>query len=126
MNDAMLLEISCKSPEDKFELLADALWDSRHTGLSTPVVEALLKLKKDDYKDLNKIQSRLSWTREYIFKKLDGIRPSDCYNLLYMVNISVPISESLIFTRFIEASRYTELAYPNVYKAVKLINKEDN
>lgn len=124
MNDTAALEILCKSPDLKFDILADALWDSRHTEPSTPVIEALLRLKKDEY-DLNKIHRKLSWTREYIFKKLDGIRPSDCYKLLFVASMSVPLRESLIFSHFIEAPKYTELAYPNLYKAIMLINKED-
>jgi len=93
--------------------------------LSTPVIEALLKLKKADYKDLDKIHRRLSWTRQYIFKKLDGLCPSACYNLLFVVSMSVPLGESLILSQLIEAPRFSEITYPNLYKAVKLINKEE-
>ena len=126
MDDNTTLEILCKSGDLKFDTLSDALWASRNTEPPTPVIEALLRLKKADYKDLNKIQSKLSWTRKYIFRKLDGLSPTACYNLLFVASMSVPISESLIFTRFMETHRFTEITYPNLYKAVKLINKEEN
>ena len=126
MHDNTTLEILCKSPDLKFDILSDALWASRNNEPPTPVIEALLRLKKSDYKDLNKIQRKLSWTRKYIFRKLDGLCPTACYNLLFVANTSVPISESLIFTQFIEARRFSEITYPNLYKAIKLINKEEN
>ena len=126
MHDNTTLEILCKSPDLKFDILSDALWASRNNEPPTPVIEALLRLKKSDYKDLNKIQRKLSWTRKYIFRKLDGLCPTACYNLLFVVSMSVPISESLIFTHFIEARRFSEITYPNLYKAIKLINKEEN
>jgi hypothetical protein len=126
MDDITTLEILCKSPDLKFDILSDALWVSRNTEPPTPVIEALLRLKKADYKDLNKIQRKLSWTRKYIFRKLDGLCPTACYNLLFVASMSVPISESLIFTRFMETYRFSEITYPNLYKAVKLINKEEN
>ena len=126
MDDITALEISCKSPDLKFDILSDALWASRNNEPPTPVIEALLRLKKDDYKDLNEIQRKLSWTRKYIFRKLDGLCPTACYNLLFMASMSVPLSESLIFTQFIEAGKFSEITYPNLYKAVKLINKEEN
>ena len=125
MDDITALEVLCKSPDLKFDILHDALYASRKEP-STPVIEALIRLKKSDYEDSNAIHRRLSWTRQYIFKKLDGLCPSACYNLLFLANMFVPLGESLIFSRFIEAPRYTELAYPNLYKAVKLINKEEN
>lgn len=124
MSDITSLEILCKSPDLKFDILHDALWASRNEP-STPVIEALIRLKKADYKDLDKISSRLSWTRQYIFKKLNGLCPSACYNLLFVASMSVPLGESLIFSRFLETRRLSEITYPNLYKAVKLINKEE-
>lgn len=125
MDDIAALKVLCTSPDLKFDILHDALWASRNEP-PTPVIEAMIRLKKDDYTDLDKIRRRLSWTRQYIFKKLDGLCPSVCYNLLFVANMSVPLGESLIFSRFIEASRFSEITYPNLYKAVKLINKEEN
>lgn len=124
MDNITALEVLCTSPDLKFDILHDALWANRKEP-QTPVIEALLRLKKSDYEDSNAIHRRLSWAQEYIFKKLDGLCPSACYNLLFVANMSVPLGESLILSRFLETRRLSEITYPNLYKAVKLINKEE-
>lgn len=126
MNDKVL-EILCESPLIKLDTLYDALYAGRKEP-STLVIKSVLRLKKDDYKELNKSQrDKLGWMRDYIFKQLEGLHPSACYNLLFATyrSLEVDLSEYLIFVPFID-NRYAEVAYPNLYKVIESFKKEEN
>lgn len=128
MNDNQVLEILCKSGDLKFDTLHEALWVRRKAEPSTPVIQAVLRLKKSDHKEIIAHQSgELSWLRNYIFEKLENLCPSDCYNLLvdtYQAS-TVDLSEYLIFATII-SSKYTESVYPNLYKVIESFKKEEN